>query len=811
MVDFLSFRKLRLFKSQAPVQAKNGAPLSGSKKPGEPLSLKQILINPFSLTLVLVLILAYLISYVPSRSLPLPTAGSIATSDIIAPADLTIQDAEATAQRREDARASVLPVYVLNLNVQSNTEVKVRQSFAGGREWIARTEGAAGKLDALRKYFSDNFDIEPAASDLSLLVKLGFPPAYETSLLALLGPPLSRGVISNRSLLIHDEATHGLTLIRGAEERTVQAADILDMREARDLIVTTANGLDANGRTKGVLIGLAALFLSPNVTFDQVETSGRLARAENAVEPVFYMIKKGKVLVRKGDEVTPDVLRQVRIINQNLRATPSWFLNFAGTFLFLGLILLIAWYYLRSLLGLKPALLLYGLLGLVLTLSLALNKLSLFASQVMSQNSTSTLLAHAESNPYGFPFQFGALIFAFLTTMPVSLIYVIINSLVVGYLFRADFFLMIFSLIGGLAAIYGVKFFGRQRRTSVLRTGIFLIAPFNVFMVVALHLVREPVGSLSPFFCAIALGVIGAALSAALGFVLLPLIENVFGFVTQPRLLDLTNSEQRVLKQLALEAPGSYHHSLLVATLAEKAAEAIRLDPLLVKAGAMYHDIGKLRRPDYFVENRARNADAHKGLTPAMSALVIINHVKDGADMGKKLHLPRRIRDIIEQHHGNSLVRFFYQKAKEKYDPEMHDIGEEQFRYPGPAPRSKEAALVMLADAVEAASKTLRVPSEAHFKRLISAIIDGFMQDGQLDECDFSLKEIKTVAGSFLETLDSLFHPRVDYPGYEFENKPAAHREAKNGKNGKNGKDGKDGEPGDHDRGPEHPDEIQGQ
>jgi hypothetical protein len=363
--------------------------------------------------------------------------------------------------------------------------------------------------------------------------------------------------------------------------------------------------------------------------------------------------------------------------------------------------------------------------------------------------------------------------------MPVSLIYVIVNSLVVGYLFRADFYLMIFCLIGGLAAMYGVKYFQRQKRTSVLRAGLFLIGPVNVFMVLALRLVRDQGGSFRLMAGEMLMALAGGVLSAALAFVLLPFVEKIFGFVTQPRLLELTNSDTPILRQLALEAPGSYHHSLLVANLAEKAAEAIHLDPLLVKAGGLYHDIGKVRRPEYFIENRTRNVDTHRDLTPAMSGLVIINHVKDGVETARKLHLPVKIREMIEQHHGTSLVRFFYQKAKEKYNPEMHDIGEEQFRYPGPTPQSKEAALIMLADAVEAASKSLRTPDEVHFKRVISAIIDSFVQDEQLDACDFSLKELKAVAASFLETLDSVFHPRVEYPGYDFEPKAKAKPEEK--------------------------------
>lgn len=810
-MDFLSFRKLKLFKNPAaPPAAKNGAPLAGPQtRPA--LTPGRVFRNPFVIVFLFVLALAYIISYVPSRSLPVPEIGSIAAADIIAPADLTIEDAEATQARRQEARAAVLPVYVFHTNVQTDTEAKIRLSFAAGREWIARTDSPAQRLDELQKLFIKEFDIEPSLNDLGLLVKLGFPPNLEDGLIRLLTVPLGRGVLVSKSVFLHGEPQRGLTLIRDREERSIKVADILDLREAKDLLYSASESLDFPGRTKAVLIELASLYLSPNASFDPAGTNARLERAATGVEPVFYMIKQGKVLVRKGDEVTADVLRQIRIINRNLGATPSWLLNFLGTFLFLALIMLIAWYDLKSLLGTKPALTQLVLLGVLLTLSLVVNKLGLFLSQTLSQNTTIPWLTHTESHPYGFPLQFGALIIAFLTGLPISLMFIIINSLIVGYLFRADFFLMIFSLIGGLAAIYGIKYFGRQRRTSVLRTGLFLVAPINVFMVVALQLVREPLGSLSPFYASLAMGIAGGLLSAALGFVLLPLVENVFGFVTQPKLLDLTNSETPILRQLALEAPGSYHHALLVATLAEKAAEGLKLDSLLVKAGGMYHDIGKLRRPEYFIENRTRNVDTHRDLTPAMSALVIINHVKEGAEMAKKLHLPRKIRDIIEQHHGNSLVRFFYQKAKEKYDPDMHEIGEEQFRYPGPPPQSKEAALIMLADAVEAASKTLRTPSEAHFKRVISAIIDGFIQDGQLDDCNFSLKELKTIAAAFLETLDSVFHPRVDYPGYEFEDKPAAKREEKNGRNGKNDKNGKNGNPASHDRDPEHPDEIPGQ
>ncbi len=328
---------------------------------------------------------------------------------------------------------------------------------------------------------------------------------------------------------------------------------------------------------------------------------------------------------------------------------------------------------------------------------------------------------------------------------------------------------MVFCFIGSLAAIYGTKYFGNQNRTSAFRTGLHLIAPINIFVILTIKLITEKMGSVDIFVSELIMGLIGGILSASLAVLFLPVFENLFGFISQTKLLELSNSELPVFKQMAIEAPGSYHHSLLVASLAEAAAEEIKMDPMLVKASALYHDIGKIKRPEYFIENKVRNPDIHKGLTPSMSTLVIINHVKEGVELAKKLRLPSVIKDIIEQHHGNSLVRYFFQKAKEKYDPEMQKIKEEAYRYPGPIPKSREAAMIMLADSVEAAARSLKTPSRPNLRRMIDEIFNSYLEDGQLDDCDFSLKELRAMASSFLETLYTLYHPRVEYPGFDFE------------------------------------------
>jgi putative nucleotidyltransferase with HDIG domain len=333
--------------------------------------------------------------------------------------------------------------------------------------------------------------------------------------------------------------------------------------------------------------------------------------------------------------------------------------------------------------------------------------------------------------------------------------------------FDGSFSLTIFSFLGGLASIYGVKLFRRRYRAATLRAGFIVLPAVSALLILVSQLIMRRT-SLSLFPAEVAMGFLGAALSAILAFILLPAVESAFGFVTPSKLLELTSSDLPIFRQLSEEAPGSYHHSLVVATLAERAADDLGLDNQLAKAGALYHDIGKTKMPEYFIENRSREFDLHKDLTPSMSTLVIKNHVKEGVELARKLRLPRPLRDIVEQHHGNSLVRFFYAKAKQTYDPEQQTVGEESYRYAGPAPQSKEAGLVMLADSIEAASRSLKSPTKDNLKRVITDIINGTLQDGQLDGCDFSLRELRSVAASFLTILYAIYHPRVEYPGFGF-------------------------------------------
>jgi cyclic-di-AMP phosphodiesterase PgpH len=780
MSDRVPFGKIKLFKGPELQPRRNHAAAGGEEE--RPSLWRRVRRSPLPYFLFFVAALGLLVAYFPSRTLTPIAPGEIAPADIIIPADINVEDQETTERRRAEAEAAVLAVYTYDPNVFLQVEDRIRQLFAQGRKWLEATQGE-GEAAAFAKIALDSLGLEMDAADAAALVRSRFTPEIEESTVGLVGKFLNQGVMLSKNLFFLGEPERGFTLVRaGAGERAARVGEVLDLREAKATAVAEVEKLDLSERNRALVLRLTNLFLAPNITYSKPETTARRERARAEVSPIFYNLKRGKVLLRKGDEASEETVKLLRLANRQLSQRTHWWPNFIGITLLFALLLVALWYYLKSGYRREQAITWYAMTGTALVLSLVLYRLSAILGASFANVSNLAGFSQAETYFYAFPFQVGALLFAFLAMSETTVVYVVLNSLLVGYLPGGSFALVIFSFIGGLAAMYGVKSYARRHRTSLLRAGIFVLAPVNIFVIVTLHLTRETFGGFSILGVESLMGIMGAFLGAGLAFVLLPIFESIFGFVTATRLLDLTNSDLPIFRQLALEAPGTYHHSLIVATLAEKAAEELKLNAPLVKASALYHDIGKLKMPEYFIENRSRE-DVHKDLTPSMSSLVIINHVKEGLELARKLRLPRIIRDVIEQHHGTSLVRFFYQKAKEKYDPEEQKVGEETYRYPGPPPQTREAALILLADSVEAASRSLRNPSTDSLRRVITEIFNSYLQDGQLDECDFSLRQLRTAASTFLTILDAIHHRRADYPGFEFEVKDQKSRKkAPNGR-----------------------------
>lgn len=254
-------------------------------------------------------------------------------------------------------------------------------------------------------------------------------------------------------------------------------------------------------------------------------------------------------------------------------------------------------------------------------------------------------------------------------------------------------------------------------------------------------------------------------LSGAAASFALPILESLLCITSDIKLVELSNTNLPLLRRLAFEAPGTFQHSLMVANLAKAGSEAVGADAVLAYAGALYHDIGKMERPEYFIENQAPGRNPHDKLQPSMSALVITNHVKKGLALAREYNLPQPLQDAIAQHHGTRRLDFFFKKAKDGSDEEIRD---EDYRYPGPRPRNKVMGILMLADGVEAASRTLVEPSDLKIRELIGKLLDSCLKEGQLDESDLTLAELRKVSEAFQLILSSIYHRRIDYPGFDF-------------------------------------------
>lgn len=343
--------------------------------------------------------------------------------------------------------------------------------------------------------------------------------------------------------------------------------------------------------------------------------------------------------------------------------------------------------------------------------------------------------------------------------LELSLIFSILLSVFAGVIFNGDLYLTIILMIG---SIIGSLFVWQARRRSIIITAGFFVGIVQVFCVI-LYFTYFGIqaSSLLKFF---GIPFLNGFISSFLVAGLLPVFEFLFKVVTNISLLELADFNHPLLKRLVLEAPGTYHHSLMVGNLAEMAAEEVGANSLLARVGSYYHDIGKLEKPEYFSENQDKCLSKHENLSASMSKLVIMDHVKSGIELAKKNRLNDTIIDFITQHHGTSLVYYFYRRALEATEIK-EDVKEEVFRYPGPKPQTKETAIVLLADSVEAACRALDEATAERISDIVRRIINNKFIDGQLDSCDLTLRDLEKIATIFIHILGAFYHSRVDYPG----------------------------------------------
>ena len=358
-----------------------------------------------------------------------------------------------------------------------------------------------------------------------------------------------------------------------------------------------------------------------------------------------------------------------------------------------------------------------------------------------------------------FPIAAFAVMAAMLLSVRTGILYAFILSVLAGMLAGMSFDVFLFMFTGALCALWRID--KVRKRSDFILTGI-IIAVANSLVVTMFYMLGVYAGS--TFTQNLISGLLNAVFAVIIILAFMPLFEKLFSRTTNIKFIELADFNNPLLKRLMLEAPGTYHHSLMVASIAEQAADAIGANSILARVCSYYHDIGKIKNPEYFIENQAIGAkNPHDSLTPQMSALILVSHVKDGVFMAKQANLDKEIIDNIEQHHGTTVIRSFYMKAVEIND----SVDIENFRYPGPKPQTREAAIIMIADSCEAACKALEEPNAVRIKEVVEKIVNNKFADGQFSDCPITLKDLQVISDSVIDTLVSIYHVRIEYKDEE--------------------------------------------
>ncbi|MBW2057181.1 MAG: HDIG domain-containing protein [Deltaproteobacteria bacterium] len=715
------------------------------------------------------LVLAVLLS--PTFRLPPReyAAGDIALKDVRATRDMLVEDKASTEKRRRDAAEKVRSVYDFDPGVLEETEKRVKEAFDLLEELLPAQSLSLESRENRRRQIQEKLGVRLSPEQWKVLEK-HFDPSLGEEILGLVRPLLKREIVSNRRLLEEDRKK-GLTIrniVNHEERQEDRVISIADLDIARRSIKRSSEGLiKTRGKAVAALVNrIAGALVRPNLTFNRQETEDRKNAAVKSVEPVYLSIKKGEILVREGDPIHPDQLVKLRAL-EALRTRVNTPMMIVGWMLVIVLILLILYTFstgnIRKISPSTKDLLFLALLAVGTALSLRISGLVTGSLE----NSFSPI--PSTSYYYLFPVAAGAMLVRIVLNSETALVFSVVISYLAGLLLDNSLFFFVYTFVGAVVGAHRVA--RCEERSTLIKAGL-AVGLANV-LVIFFH----AMASGEPFSRAVifqtlyncGFGFMGGIFSAFVVLAITPIVETVFAYTTDIKLLELANSEQPILKSLIIQAPETHSHSVIIASLAEAAARAINANPILAKVAAYYHDIGKIKKPMYFIENQKGAENPHNRLTPSMSSLILLSHVKDGVTMARENRLGQKIIDIIQQHHGTSLISYFYEKAKEreKENPGVQEINEKDYRYPGPKPQTKEAGIVMLADAVEAASRTLSDPVPSRIKGLTQQIINKIFTDGQLDECELTLKDLHQIGNSFDRILNAIFHQRIGYPSPE--------------------------------------------
>lgn len=682
-----------------------------------------LLINSLLVGLLAVVLVVALVWQLPFAGQVNLAAGDVALRNVVAPRQITYESAVLTQKARDRAAQAVPDFYDM-----PQGRIR-RQQINEARDVLEFISTVRGDIHALPE---DQLDYLLSIEGIDL------DPATARQILDLSAEDW-QAVVKEVPLTLDQVMREEI------KESTLPA-----VRRRVPVMIST----DLDEEVSSVVTELVRSLIRPNSFFNAEHTMQLREQARSAVPVQTQTLEQGEIILRAGDIVTAEDVEALEQMGLRQSEWNWWSLLQAGL---IGLTLI-------ALMGgaiyrLRPQTLLNRP---ELALLAALSLTGILAAKLM-------IVPH-DWLPYLFPLAAISMLITVLLDLRMAIVLTLVFALLIGYLSNGDMGLIAYSSAG---ALLGSLVLGRAERLTAFLWAALAIMLSNLAVTVAFW--APPVESTSPqLYQSLAVALLNGGLAASMALIGYFTLGNLFGLVTSLQLMELSRPTHPLLRQLLLKAPGTYHHTILVSNLAERAAEAIGADAFLTRVGAYYHDIGKTVRPYFFAENIADGSSPHANLDSLTSAQIIISHVKDGVDLARKYRLPAHIQDFIWEHHGAQLMTYFYQQALDEAE-EDETVDEADFRYPGPDPRSKESAIMLLADTCEAAVRAERPATREELEDLVDELITQRVLDGALNNCNLTFKELQTVKKVFLQVLQGVHHPRIKYPKLESaEPNPAA-------------------------------------
>lgn len=710
------------------------------------------------------------------------SVGSISTKNLKSDQNYEIIDEKTTAKLREEALQRVKPVYDFDSTISSVIIGRVQKAFADARDYLNTNTISADNTPkeltpeqetTLKNDFLKNLEISLEDPEYQSLRKHQFASGIEGLLIKNLSHILDQPLIHQIKEL-EPTLSKGFVLRKLSKKGNPIEQDVFDLSLIQDLegAKTRINDLALkevaqsqhleflDQKTFDLIKKTTQALLKTNMNYNGIETESRKLRAKASIKNNIIKIKRGESIIRSGDRFEPWHLTVIEGIRQERKKINQTF-KIIGTFLFVNLVLFIVYYYSsRYIRRFRPNRKDLVLLGLTLLIFMGVLRLGVFFGSGIKD-----ALPFSISNYtffYLIPIAGGAMLIRFILNSEVALVFSIVLSLFSGIFLENSLSITIYYLISGVFAAHAITH--ADKRSSVFIAGIFT-GLVNALTILSLNFITVfSSDSMSSSFLVSELiaGFMGGIFAAMSVLIFAPLMEGLFNYTTDIKLLELANLSHPLLREMIVKAPGTYHHSQMVGILAESGADAIGANSLLCRVGSYYHDIGKMKKPQYFIENQ-HGVNPHDKLSPPMSALIIQAHVKDGLDMAKEHKLPKKIVDLIPEHQGTKLIGYFFNKAKKLAEPDA-TIDETNYRYDGPRPQTKEAGIVMLADTIEAAVRSMPEKTPTKIQAMVEKLVNQHFVDEQLDECELTLRDLHRISQAFVKILIGIYHQRIEYP-----------------------------------------------